>query len=348
MNEEPLVSVVMPVRNEGGRIERSVLSVLDQDYPADRLEVIAVVGTSTDDTRDVLQRIAAGDSRLRILDNPDGRTPVGLNLGVRAARGEYIARVDGHAWVDRDFISSGMETIRRTGCDGVGGVTRHEGEGPIGSAIALAMTSRLGVGNSFRVVGAEREVDTFAFPLYRREVFERVGLFDEDLLRNQDDELNHRIRRAGGRLVFAPTMGSSYLVRSSVSALWSQYWQYGRFRFATVAKHRRPGAARQLAPPALVSGLAAGLALDAASGGGWYAGRVLAACYALLLLAGGLVAATSARRPLLAPLVAVACGAMHLSYGAGFWTELGARVLRLARVPRRARKDAPAGLGTDW
>ena len=338
MNEEPLVSVVMPVRNEGRRIERSVRSVLDQDYPADRLEVLVVVGASTDDTREVLERIAATDRRLRILDNPDGRTPVGLNLGVRAARGQFIARVDGHAWVDPDFISNGMETIRRTGCDGVGGITRHEGDGAIGSSIALAMTSRLGVGNSFRVVGAEREVDTFAFPLYRREVFDRVGLFDEELLRNQDDELNHRIRKAGGRLVFAPTVASSYVVRPSLSALWSQYWQYGRFRFATVAKHGRPGALRQLAPPALVLAVVVGAALDLATGGRWYLAPVVAASYAALLLAGGIGVAVEARRPLLAPLVAVACGAMHVSYGAGFWVEMGARVR--GRVLRRARPPA--------
>jgi GT2 family glycosyltransferase len=342
MNDEPLVSVVMPVRNEGRRIERSVRSVLDQDYPADRIEVIAVVGTSTDDTRRVLERIAASDRRLRVLDNPDGRTPVGLNIGVRAAQGEFIARVDGHAWVDGDFISNGMETIRRTGSDGVGGVTRHEGDGLIGSSIALAMTSRLGVGNSFRVVGEEREVDTFAFPLYRREVFSRAGMFDEELLRNQDDEFNQRIRKAGGRLVFTPTVGSSYVVRPSLSALSSQYWQYGRFRFATVAKHGRPGALRQLAPPALVLVMAAGTALDVASGGRWYAGRLVAGGYAALLLAGGVGVAAGTRRPALAPLVAVACGAMHLSYGVGFWAEVGARARARVKGSRRPAEAAGA------
>ncbi len=327
--DRPLVSVIMAVRNEGGRHVKAIESVLDQDYLPERVEVIVVVGASSDDTLHLTQELAEEHSRIRVIQNPDGSTPVSLNLGVRAAHGQIIGRVDGHAWIARDFLSRSVEAIERTGADGVGGIAEHLGHGPVGEAIALAMTSPYGAGNSqFRVGGTqEGPADTVVFGMYRATTLARVGPFDETLLRNQDDEMNHRIRLAGGQLLFAPSIRSSYVVRSRLRDLWRQYHDYGVFRVHTLAKHRRPGALRQLAPPVLLVVLGAGAVVGVWTGRP--VGRAGVALYLAGLLAGGAVTATRAGRIGLAPLISAALGTMHIGYGVGFWREV---VRRLGRV----------------
>jgi succinoglycan biosynthesis protein ExoA len=330
MNDLPLVSVVMPVRNEAVWIARSVGAVLAQDYPHDLLEVIVVVGDSTDATRAIVDGIARADVRVSVLDNPGGKTPVSVNLGIRRSRGAVVIRVDGHALVDEDFVRATVDVLARTHADGAGGVCRHVGEGRVGEAIALAMTSRLGTGNAvFRVGGtSEADTDSIMFGGYRRELFERVGVMDEALTRNQDDEFNHRVRLAGGRLVFSPAIRSTYSVRPSLRALWSQYRQYGQFRVATLVKHRRPGAARQLAPAMLVAGLAGAALVEGATLGRVPAGRRVAGSYAAALSTGAVLIARRAGKPASAPLVGLAVASMHLAYGSGFWLEVGRRVKR--------------------
>lgn len=318
--------MVVPARNEQAHLARCVGSLLSQDYPADRLEVIVVIGASNDGTAQVAAELAR-DERVRVLENPGGTTPVSLNLGMRAARGTIVGRLDGHAWAAPGFLRAGVEALERTGASGVGGLCTFVGDGPVGEAIALALNSRAGGGNAaFRIGGAEREADTVAFGLYPREAYERVGEFDETLLKNQDDEWHHRARLGGERLLFTPTMGVSYVARSSLAALWHQYFSWGVFRVATIAKHRRPGAARQMAPPLLVLGLASALALDGTSGGRRRAGRRLATGYVAALGAAGLYEAVRAGRPRAAPLVGAAVGVMQLSYGCGFWREAARRL----------------------
>ncbi len=329
---EPRVSIVMPVRNEGDWIERSLSAVLGQEYPADHLEVIVVVGRSTDDTRDRVAHVAARDSRVRLLENPDGRTPVSLNLGIRASEGDVIVRVDGHAIVSPDFVREAVAALERTAADGVGGHAQHIGVGAIGDAIAAAMSSRAGAGTaSFRVGGTEREADTIVFGAYRRGVFDRVGFMDESLVRNQDDEFNHRVRLHGGRLVFVPSVRSSYVVRSSLSALWRQYADYGRYRVSTLWKHHRPGAVRQLAPPALVLLLVGGGLAEVLSGGRLRTARSVGGAYVAALLVSGTAVGVRRGKPASGPLVAAALATMHLGYGVGFWAELGRRVVDRSR-----------------
>jgi succinoglycan biosynthesis protein ExoA len=325
-SQTPLVSMVVPARNEEAHLARCVGSLLSQDYPADRLEVLVVIGASDDGTAEVAAELAR-DERVRVIDNPGGTTPVSLNLGMRAARGTIVGRLDGHAWAAPGFLRAGVEALARTGASGVGGLCTFVGDGRVGEAIALALNSRAGGGNAaFRIGGAEREADTVAFGLYPREAYDRVGEFDETLLKNQDDEWHHRARLGGERMLFTPTMGVSYVARSSLSALWRQYSSWGVFRVATIAKHRRPGAARQMAPPLLVLGLASALTLDAASGGRRRAGRRLAGGYVAALGAAGLYEGARARRLSAAPLVAAAVGVMQLSYGCGFWQETARRL----------------------
>ena len=330
--EEPFVSMVVPVRNEEAHLARCVESLLSQDYPAGKLEVIVVVGGSRDGTRGVATRLAEADARVRVLDNPGGATPVSLNIGMRAARGTVVGRLDGHAWASPGFLRAGIEALQRTGASGVGGRCQFVGEGAVGNAIAVAMNSRSGGGNaSFRIGGAERDADTLMFGLYPREAYDRVGEFDETLLRNQDDEWHHRARLKGERLVFTPAMGFSHMARPSLPALWRQYSSWGVFRVATLAKHRRPGAARQLAPPLLVLGLTSALALEAASGGRVRAGRTLALGYVAALGAAGVYESSRVGRVRSAPLVGAAVGVMQLSYGWGFWGETARRLRSRSR-----------------
>jgi len=334
-DDRPTVTVVMAVRNEEASIERGVHAVLDQSYPADRLDVIVVVARSEDRTREIVSRLAAENPRVTVVDNPRGSTPAALNIGVGAASSELFARVDGHTWIAPDFIENGVAALLRTGASGVGGKANFRGTTPASSAIAIALGSRAGGGNAaFRIGGAEREADTLAFGIYSRAIFDRVGVFDEELLYNQDDEWHHRARLHGETFVFTPTMDFTHIARGSLRALWRQYYFWGVYRVATIAKHRRPGAARQLAPPALAALLAIATTSDVLSGGRRREGRRLWLGYAGLLALAGAFESAKAKRLRLAPRVAVSLAAMHLSYGVGFWRELAARLLRRGSLAR--------------
>jgi succinoglycan biosynthesis protein ExoA len=333
--QHPTVSVVMAVRNEEQWIERSVRAVLDQTYPRDRLEVIVAVAPSHDRTREIVERIAVDDARVTLVDNPHGTTPAGLNTGIGRATGGLFCRVDGHMWIAEDFIESGVETLLRTGASGVGGRARFIGTSPTASAIAIALGSRAGAGTaSFRIGGREREADTLMFGVYPIAIFERVGLFDESLLYNQDDEWHHRARLLGETFVFTPRMSFTHIARGSLRALWHQYYFWGVYRVATILKHRRPGTARQLAPPALVAALATSTLVDVLSAGRRKVGRPLWLAYAAALACAGIVESARARRASLAPIVTLAMATMQLSYGLGFWRELAALVLRRPGLAR--------------
>jgi GT2 family glycosyltransferase len=315
-----------------------VRSLLAQTYPADRFEIVVVVGASHDRTRDVVAALAAEHPHLRLVDNPAATTPTSLNVGFRSALGELIGRVDAHTWVESDFIATGVDALRRTGASGVGGKATFTGVGPFGQAAALALVSPAGGGNAaFRIGGVERDADTLAFGIYPREVFERVGPFDEDLLCNQDDEWHHRGRLQGERFVFTPGMRFTHVARGSVGALWDQYYRWGAFRTVTIAKHGRPGAARQLAPPALVAALAASLASQAASGRPHRLAQLVLTGYVAALAAAGVLEGVKARRVELAPRISLALGAMQIGYGLGFWREAADRLLGRPGIVRRSR-----------
>jgi len=194
---------------------------------------------------------------VRLLDNPAGSAPPALNIGIRAARGELIARVDGHTIIAPDYLRRCVETLRETGADNVGGLMRPEGRGYVGRCIALATGSRFGVGNSrFHYDERGGEVETVYLGCFRRMVFERVGLFDEGLVRNQDDELNDRIVASGGRIWLNPRIRSTYYNRGSYRSLWRQYYQYGYWKAPVLRRHPRARRARHLAPAALAAALA--------------------------------------------------------------------------------------------
>jgi glycosyltransferase involved in cell wall biosynthesis len=264
MNEWPLVSVVIPMRNEASSINTLLDGVLAQDYPRERLEVLVVDGDSEDDSAAVVEAYAARDARVRLLRNPRRIVPTALNIAIRAASGSIICRIDGHTRIATDYERVGVETLQRTGADNVGGPMRAVGGGWFGDAVAAATTSRFGIGSYFHYGTEEREVDTVYLGMWPRRVFEHVGLFDEELVRNQDDEFNYRLRKSGGRVLLTPAMRSWYQNRQSLTGLLRQYYQYGQWKVRVLQKHPRQMSWRHFVPPAFVAALAGSIALSVA------------------------------------------------------------------------------------
>ncbi len=257
----PLVSVIIPMRNEADWLDRCLGTVLAQDYPSARLEILVVDGMSDDGTYERLCERAVAEPRLRVLRNPDLIVPTGLNLAIRGARGDIIARVDAHTEIAPDYLRTGVELLARTGADNVGGPMVKLGGGPVGDAIAGAMGSRFGIGSYFQFAAAEREADTVYMGMWPRKVFETVGLFDAELVRNQDDELSYRIRKAGGRIVVSPAMRSRYQNRQSWRKLARQFFEYGVWKVRVLQKHPRQMNVRHFVPPAFDAAVLLGLLL---------------------------------------------------------------------------------------
>ncbi len=246
----PMVTVIMPVRNEQKAIRQSLGSVLAQDYPADRLEVLVADGMSDDGTREIVGEIARCDPRVRLVDNPARIMAAGFNTALPFARGEVIVLLGGHSEVAPDFVWESVALLREhTEAWCVGGPISHVAHSLFGKAVAVAMSHRLGVGNaSHHFAGYEGYAEGAPFPVLWRWVFERVGRFDERLVRNQDDEFYFRIRQAGGKVYISPRIRYTYFVRERIRQLFRQYFQYGFWRIPVMKKHQRPTTMRQVVP----------------------------------------------------------------------------------------------------
>ncbi|MDX6498809.1 MAG: hypothetical protein QOG23_2069 [Blastocatellia bacterium] len=318
MQNSPFVSLLMAVRNEASFIERSLGAVLAQDYPQDRFEVIVADGLSTDTTREIIEGVAAQHPNLGLVDNPGRIVSTGLNAALRAARGEIIIRVDGHTVIAPDYCRQCVETLRQTGADNVGGRMSAVSEGVFGRVVALATSSRFGIGDArFHYSGREELVDTVYLGAWPRDVFQRVGMFDEEMVRNQDDEFNYRVRAAGGKILLDPRIKSQYYNRATPLSLWRQYFQYGYWKVRVLQKHPRQMSSRQFVPPLFAMTLFL-LCLTAPF---LRAGRFLLAAIVITYLVLSLGASIlSARRNhwRLLPLFPVAFAIIHFAYGSGF------------------------------
>lgn len=326
----PFVSIIMPVRNESDFIELAVRSILDNGYPADKMEVIVVDGMSDDGTRAKVEKLSLADDRVKMLDNPKRIVPTAMNVGLEAARGDVFIRIDGHAEVPSDFVTKSIECLREhPDAWVVGGHMETVAEGFVGRAIASAMRSPVGVGNSrFRLGDYEGWVDTVAFGTHHKWILDRIGYFDEELVRNQDDEFNLRIILAGGKIWMSKSIKSRYFSRTSLRKLWRQYFQYGFWRIRTLQKHKRPATFRQLVPLLLVSsslllGLFGRLWRPA-----WVLLGIEAGLYLLGLAAGavGVGYKSGWKYALPAPLI---FGILHFAYGLGsLWGGVRFCILR--------------------
>lgn len=256
------VSVIMPVLNEQRHLSHAVTGILTQDW-AGPLQIVLALGPSKDRTDEVARRLQEIDDRIVLVPNPSGRTPSALNAAIAAANYDVVVRVDGHAILPRDYISTAVRTLVRTGADNVGGVMLAKGETPYERAVARAMTTPLGVGAApFHVGGGEGPAETVYLGCFRKSALERVGGYDETFLRAQDWEMNHRLRDAGGLVWFNPHLVVSYRPRPDNWSLAVQYFHYGRWRREVMRRHpqtaSRLSALRYFAPPAAVIGVTAG------------------------------------------------------------------------------------------
>lgn len=243
------VTIIMPVRNEAGYIERSVRAVLGQDYPRDLIQVLVVDGMSVDGTRDIVRSLGA-----ELLDNPARIVPTALNLGLRHAVGDIVIRVDGHCEISSTYVRQCVEALARTGADCVGGHIVTVGTSLVSRTIALAQSSFFGVGGPAFRTGRSKPsyVDTLAFGAYRREVFQRIGGFDERLVRHQDYEFNLRLRQSGGRIYYDPDIHALYYSRSTFTQLASQYFQYAYWKALVTRVNPAAFRWRHAAPVSLV------------------------------------------------------------------------------------------------
>jgi succinoglycan biosynthesis protein ExoA len=323
MERLPLVSVIMPIRNEMAYIERSLGAVLRQDYPADRLEILVIDGCSDDGTREYIRSIQPVYHHLTLLDNPGRIVPPGLNIGIRQAQGDIVVRVDGHCEIAPDYISQCVRHLLDDGVDAVGGPIETIGETNEAQTIALAMSSWFGVGGSaFRTI-KDRPllVETVAFPAYRRQTLQRLGPFDEELVRNQDDEYNYRLLAQGGKILLSPDVRSRYYSRSSLRSLWRQYYQYGYWKVRVMQKHPRQMRLRQFMPPAFVGAILGTSLSGFIFRPFWWLLAVIFSLYLAANLAASL-ALGRAHGGHHVPRLLVIHPVLHLSYGLGFLAGL--------------------------
>jgi succinoglycan biosynthesis protein ExoA len=325
------VSIIVACRNEIKHIRGFLDSILAQDMTGISWEAILADGTSEDGTREVVKEYAARHPQLRFIANPGRIVSTGLNAAIEAAHGEIIMRMDAHTIYASDYCRRCFEAINQTGADNVGGPARTRAAGVRARAVAAAYHSRFSTGGAkFHDENYEGWVDTVAYGCWRKSTLDRIGRFDEALARNQDDELNLRLTRSGGKIWQSPAIVSWYSPRPTLTSLFRQYFQYGFWKVAVIRKHRLPGAWRHVVPICFVLAnvmLLLAMVLTKALGSPqlfavsaiiWL---TMVTVYALASVAASLF--TAKRHGLvILPYLPLVFAVYHFSYGAGFLAGL--------------------------
>ena len=248
-HRSPSVSIILTVVNEEAHLRTAVQAALNSDYEGE-LEMVIAVGPSRDKTYDVAHELSLQDPRIKVIDNPTGKTPHGLNAALRATSHEIIVRIDGHSEIESHYVRTAVHILNETGAANVGGLMAAEGITPFQKAVARAMRSPIGVGASrFHTGGEAGETDTVYLGVFRRSALEEIGGYDENFIRAQDWEMNHRLRLRGGVVWFDPRLKVIYRPRSSARSLARQYFDYGRWRRVVSRQHQGTINFRYLAPP---------------------------------------------------------------------------------------------------
>ena len=308
----PAISVILPVLNEEPHLAESVSAILSQDYKGS-FEIILALGPSRDRTNAIAEELAARDNRIKLVMSPSGKTAAGLNLAIAASENPVIVRVDGHAKIPDNYLSLAVSILRESGAVNVGGVMAAEGVTKFEIAVSRAMRSPLGVGASrFHTGGKAGEVDTVYLGAFRREAIIAVGGFDERYTRAQDWELNHRLRKNGGKIYFDPRLQVTYRPRPNLSKLAKQYFQYGRWRRVVSRSHPGTVNLRYLAPPLTLLGTLSSLILGLLIHSIFF---LPAAVYGIFLLISSIFIGKSVRE--IISLLAI-IPTMHFAWGAGF------------------------------
>ena len=332
---QPAVSVVIPARNEEDHIARCLDSILANDYPADKLEILVIDGRSRDDSRDIVQTYTLHHDNIQLLDNPEHIAAAAMNLGIQHAHGEIIIRADAHTIYASDYVRNCIELLETTAAKNVGGVQRAVGTDYVSETIAVATTTPFGIGGApFRHAEQEMWVDTVYLGAWHKSTLEDLGGFDESWVVNEDYELNVRLRQAGGKILLSPRIKSWYNVRPSLKTLARQWFRYGFWKVRTLVAHPGSLRRRQLAPPSLVAALLVSLILFAISPS---LVLLVPALYAVVNVSAAVVTAARKGWKYL-PLLPIAFATIHLSWGSGFllglfrWgiPRVGAQALRQA------------------
>ncbi len=311
-----LVSIICPCYNEERFIESCVQSILHQDLPESQWELLIVDGMSTDKTRTLLQPLIGKYANIHLLDNPHRTAPYAMNIGIRAAQGEYICRIDAHSLFPANYVSTLLHYIQAlpdavnvgSACD-----TRPANDSLKAKAIAIACSHPLGVGNStFRTATIEQPIstDTVPFGFWHKELFDKVGLFDEEMTRNQDDEFNARTLQHGGKIYLVPGISITYYVRDSITKTCKMFYQYGLFKPLGNKKIKHPATIRQFVPVAFVLGLVIGLPLAIINTVFCW---IYLSCITLYLLLLCIVSIKYKN-----PYLPIVFNGMHISYGTGY------------------------------
>lgn len=321
-NSLPLVTVIIPVRNEAKSIQQVLMSVFNQEYPLGKMEILVVDGMSSDGTRSQMKDFMDENPqvKLTILDNSQQIVPPALNIGIQQATGEFILRVDGHCELPTNYIKTCVENLKTEGVENVGGQQYPVGRTYLEKAIALAISSPVFIGNSyFRYGDQKRFVDTVFLGAYPRHVFEEVGLFDEGLVRHQDYDFNLRLRNQGGKILYIPELKVKYHPRSSISSFFKQYFQYGLWKVRVMQKSKHAFRLRHYAPTALVFAVMVGAILSVAIPG-FTAFYLLGALFYLLgAAAASLFVSCKHQNWKYLPVLPVIFMSIHFGWGLGFW-----------------------------
>ncbi len=327
---KPFVSIIVPCYNEEASIRHLLEAVCAQTYPRERLELVIADGRSTDRTREVIAAFQAEHPELsiRVVENVAGTIPAALNQALRAARGEIIVRLDGHSIPIPEYVERCVAAHEARKGDNVGGVweIRPGANAWIAEAIALAAAHPLGVGDAlYRLNAKEGAVDTVPFGSFRRALLDKIGMFDETLLANEDYEFNARVRQSGGTVWLDPSIRSAYFARATLGLLAKQYWRYGFWKLQMLKRYPRTLRWRQALPPLFVLSLFGLLVLSLFTPAArWLLAAQLTLYFFALALA-GLRLAAQKRKPFLILGFPLAASVMHLSWGAAFlWSALSA------------------------
>jgi glycosyltransferase involved in cell wall biosynthesis len=257
-----MISFILPIRNEVQSIEKTIQSICSQTIDND-FEIIVADGMSTDGTSEIIEGYSKNDERIHIINNPDRIVSTGFNRALSRAKGNIIIRVDGHCEIELDYIQKCLGCLEKINADCVGGATEHVASGLVGKSIKLAQSSFFGVGGvSFRKnIEKGQYVDTLAFGAYKREVFDQLGGYDEELVRNQDDEFNFRMIQNDMKIWLDPSIKSTYTPRNSFMSLFKQYFQYGFYKVRVMQKRKGLASWRHLVPIVFVLSLLIGFFL---------------------------------------------------------------------------------------
>ncbi len=335
----PQVSIIVPCRNEHAHVAAAVKSMLAQQGVGGEFEVIVADGHSDDGTRHLLDQLAASQPRLRVIDNPRRIVSSGLNLAVAAACSEVIVRMDMHTTYAEDYVACCLQALAHSGAQNVGGPALTQTNGYFQSANALAFRSPFAVGGArFHDPAYAGWVDTVTYGCWRKQTLLDLGLFDEELVRNQDDELNLRLVRSGGRIWQTPAIRSWYAPRARLADLFKQYMQYGYWKVRVIQKHRLPASVRHLVPGAFMATLIGLTALAPFLGAARWGLAVLVALYVLANLAASLGTCRERANWRFLPIMPCVFAAYHFGYGWGFLRGV-VDFLLLRRAPPRAQAE---------